>query len=404
MAISKVRVTHAQLVAFDAATALLEKRKYLPASRKFLALLKVVKFAEAYVNLGNCYRGLGREDSAGMAYESSLSVPLLSGNHGMALNNLGLHQYVLGNDVEAIRWYKKCIEADPENLDVYWNQATSVLRMACSGRLDLMGIGWDLYETRFSKTVPTKLHTDVTLPLWSGDKCAVIVLAEQGIGDQFMFGRYLFALREYTGCRVVVQCEASLAFMFNLAGFSTCFKPSDVAASLEGVQVIPICSLARAFWDSPLIRAEWMDGLVSSVREFSSDFYNIGVVWAGSATHANDKHRSVGVGRFNRLNRIEGVKLWSFQGGGYNSLECKNWHDTMAAINGLDLVITVDTSVAHACGAMGKPCWVMMPSQETDFRWGSEGSSNFWYPSVRVFRNPNDWDFVFNNVYEELAG
>lgn len=395
MATCNVRINH--LVAFDAATALLEKGRYLQASRKFLALLKLVKFAEAYVNLGNCYRGLGNESSAGMAYESSLSVPLLSGNRGMALNNLGLHQYVMGNDIEAIRWYKKCIEEDPSNPDVYWNQATSVLRMACSGRLDLFPVGWDLYETRFSKTVPTKLHTDVTLPLWSGDKCDVIVLAEQGIGDQFMFGRYLFALSAYTGCRVIVQCEPSLAGLFSSAGFETCFKPSEVSGSC---QVIPMCSLARAFWDSPSSCAEW---LAAAPREFSSEYYNIGVVWAGSSSHANDKHRSVGVGRFNKISRISGVKLWSFQGGGYNSLDCKNWEDTLAAIAGLDLVITVDTSVAHACGAMGKPCWVMMPSQETDFRWGSVGSSNFWYPSVRVIRNPNDWNYVFESMYEELS-
>ena len=396
MVTSKIRVEH--LVAFDAATALLEKKKYLPASRKFLALLKTVKFAEAYVNLGNCYRGLGNELSAGMAYENSLSVPLLSGNRGMALNNLGLHQYVMGNDIAAIRWYKRCIEEDPDNKDVYWNQATSVLRMACSGRLELMGVGWDLYETRFSKTIPTRLHTDVTLPLWSGDRCAVIVLAEQGLGDQFMFGRYLSVLKAYTGCNVYVQCEPSLAGIFKDAGFQTCFKPSEV---VEPCQVIPMCSLARAFWDSGC-SAEWV--VKPSAREFSSETFNVGVVWAGSSTHANDAHRSVGVGRFNRLSRVEGIKLWSFQGGGYADLGCVTWEDTMSAIMGLDLVITVDTSIAHMCGCLGKSCWVLMPSQETDFRWGSTGSSNFWYPSVRVFRNPNDWDYVFNEVYGELAG
>jgi hypothetical protein len=215
-----------------------------------------------------------------------------------------------------------------------------------------------------------------------------------------MFGRYLNALEEFTGAKVIVQCAPSLEPIF--VGFETCQFVSTAKADYA----VPMCSLARAFWDTG-VSGSWLSGLFRT-RSFNEDDFNIkddfniGVVWAGSSTHANDKFRSVLPGRFARLARLEGVKLWSFQGGAYNNLGCKTWTDTLEAINGLDLVISVDTSIVHACGSLNRPCWVLMPSQETDFRWGSKGSTNPWYSSVKVYRNDNDWNDVFNTVVNDV--
>jgi ADP-heptose:LPS heptosyltransferase len=87
-----------------------------------------------------------------------------------------------------------------------------------------------------------------------------------------------------------------------------------------------------------------------------------------------------------------------------NALDINSWEDTCEAIEAMDLIITVDTSVAHLAGCLGKECWMLQPLKDTDFRWGldSMGSKNDWYDSVKVFRNPNSWDVVFKQVIEEV--
>ena len=121
-------------------------------------------------------------------------------------------------------------------------------------------------------------------------------------------------------------------------------------------------------------------------------------------THTNDRNRSVGVERFLGLGRA-GLRMLSFKERGPKGIEylntCKDWSLTAEVLNGVDLLITVDTSVAHMAAALGRPVWLLQPRIETDFRWG-HGSSCIWYNSVRVFQNPLGWDELFKRVSAEL--
>jgi hypothetical protein len=387
---------------FDKGVRALDNKKY---EKAIGYLKKAGSFKEAYLNLGVAYSGMEYNNLARESYElaASDSIQFLDGRVGgyaMAENNLGLLDYKLGNDMSALTRYIKAIDMEEEYGDAHWNLAGSLLRLACSGLYDYWDMGWDEYEWRFKKSVPTRLTIDSgVVRRWQGESSGgVCILAEQGLGDQFMWGRYIGMVAGLVD-RVVIQCSGELQEVFKAAGYETCFNVSESGCAWS----IPMCTLAKAFGFG---KGDWLNGIVG-VRTFDSAEFNVGIVWRGSATHANDKLRSVTEYRFHRL--AKHVSLWSlvpeFKGNKYiKPLECGSWLETLEAINGLDLVICVDTSVAHACGALGKPCWVLMPLANTDFRWGTEGlgEKNLWYPETKVYRNNGDWDAVFDNVERDI--
>jgi hypothetical protein len=170
------------------------------------------------------------------------------------------------------------------------------------------------------------------------------------------------------------------------------------------MQAISMGSLSRIYEGIP--NGQWLQDY-GQTHTFPSERYNIGIVFAGSATHANNRNRSVPVHRFHALAKYAnlyclspGFKTTKFVKG----LDIASWESTIAYIRGLDLVITVDTSIVHLCGCLGVECWMLQPLKETDFRWGDEsmGSKNIWYPSVQIYRNPNDWNVVFDQVEQDL--
>jgi hypothetical protein len=144
--------------------------------------------------------------------------------------------------------------------------------------------------------------------------------------------------------------------------------------------------------------------------------FRIGFVWAGSANHQNDRNRSCPLEQFHVLVR-EGITLYSLQkgvdpgdltkfGNGLIDLsrDLHDFTDTAAAVQNMDLIITVDTSVAHLAGAMNKPVWVLLP-YASDWRWLVDREDSPWYPSAKLFRQtcPGDWETTFNNVVNTLA-
>ncbi len=144
----------------------------------------------------------------------------------------------------------------------------------------------------------------------------------------------------------------------------------------------------------------------------------VGLVWAGSSTHKNDRNRSMKLAHLITLGQISGVRLFSLQKGdaaiqaknppaGVELVdwtdELKDFADTAALIANLDLIIAVDTSLAHLAGAMGKPVWMLLPFVP-DWRWLLEREDSPWYPSMRLFRQPcrGDWESVIRRMAEEL--
>jgi len=248
---------------------------------------------------------------------------------------------------------------------------------------------------------------------------------EQGFGDTIQFVRYapLVAAR---GARVVVACHALL---------------TDLLRSIKGVQVIgtdepppafdyhtPMMSLPRAFetrldtipasvpylFAQPARLEAWRRRLAArGARQ------RIGLVWAGNPKYPRDRARSCAVERLAPLLMLRDCMFYSLQKGATAaevvkldpsgervldySGELESFADTAALIGALDLVISVDTAVAHLAGALGKPVWILLPFAP-DWRWLQEREDSPWYPTARLFRQPRrgDWDSVLERVAAEL--
>ena len=389
---------------YNKATMMLGKGQWKKALPIFKKCLSEYKFKEAYINLGNCYKSEGSPAKMLECYKAAIddNVPGLDSGVNkivvQALTNLGLAYFAYGDNDQAIHYLSKAIKLDECAWAAWWNLSITNLKLASSGELSRFAKGWEMYDARFLKDNPIKLkNTKENLVYWDGINGgeSIIILAEQGIGDNIMFGRYLASVAAVFD-KVYVQCDPSLNPLFDD------YECVTDASFCDAVLAYPMCSLAKLFNNGIPLPGDWLYGKFGT-RSFPSDSFNVGIVWAGSDTHVNNANRSVSIGRFSRLARY--ANLYSLSPGfkstkHVKSLDIKTWTDTAECINGLDLVISVDTSVIHLCGSLGRPGWVLQPSFETDFRWGT-GSRSVWYDSIDVFQN-NGWEETFDNVEAAL--
>lgn len=390
---------------YNRATAMLNKNSHKKAIPIFNKCLSQYKFKEAYINIGNCYKALNEPTKMMSAYLAAIDPdvpcldPAVTKITSQALTNLGLGYFAYGEDHKAIHYLTKAIKLDEKAWSAWWNLSIANLKLASSGETERFAKGWEMYDARFLKEGAIKLKNNKeNLVYWDtvSSGPSIIVLAEQGIGDNIMWGRYLSLLREKFD-KVYVQCDPSLNVLF--PGYE-CVTD---AIYCDAEVAYPMCSLAKCFNNGVPIDGAWLSGSFGS-RSFPADRFNIGIVWAGSASHVNDANRSVSIGRFSRLSRIANLYSLSpnFKSTKYvQSLDIKTWTDTAECINGLDLVISVDTSVIHLVGALGRPGWLLQPRFETDFRWG-KGPRSLWYDSIDVYQNPTGWEDLFDRVETDL--
>jgi hypothetical protein len=248
--------------------------------------------------------------------------------------------------------------------------------------------GWRLYESR--RDVPglgMPTHAGAAYPEWLGEDLKgkrLAVCAEQGFGDQLMFGRYLSRLRE-RGAEVMILCDPrAVARTFEAAGYLT--RPLFNDRPLPQADCWTFFgSLPYRLGLGPPPQAEYLSFALSSGG-------GVGVMTAGNPLHPNDAHRSLSPDQAAELLRL-GRDLSPASTGALDFL------DTAEIVAALDLVITVDSAVAHLAGAMGKACWVLLPWKGLDWRW-ADGIRSPWYPSMRLFRQPKpgDWRSVLEAV------
>lgn len=406
-------IDHEAIVVYNKGTAALQQGKYEKAITLLKKSIKIGETVDAWLNLGTAYKFLDKDTLALGAFtmatsssiycmETCFSIP------GMAFNNLGLMAYVCGNDTLAEKYYNTALGLWPEFHDCTWNLATCVLRQVCSGNFARWNEGWDLYESRFKKSTAVCVHGvfgSIAHKVWGGQKnCRVVVAQEQGIGDNIMLSRFIPAIEKLYGITCDFQVNAALGDLLSMNGIS-CPKKIDVRAY---DYVLPLGSICRFVGE--IDREAYLKS--PSMQLPSSGGLNIGVVWSGSPSHANDRHRSCPSGYFRDLTRFG--KLWNLNPGctnlpsWVNSLDLPDWTATAAAISAMDFCVCVDTSVAHMCGALGVPCYLLQPYKETDFRWGdasftaSEYEQNIWYASVTVIKNPSSWEKCFENLEKAI--
>jgi hypothetical protein len=249
--------------------------------------------------------------------------------------------------------------------------------------------GWRAYEGR---AVPvTKGATGrptLSFPEWRGEPVrSLLVVREQGLGDQIMFARYLPVLQA-SGIAVTLLCAPALVRLFCGLGFEvlpasgeTAIPRRDAWALLPSLPYHLHTTLATI---PPPIRLP-SQGTGSG----------IGIMWRGNPDHDNDRHRSLPEAPGHELLGLPGaVSLHPADTG------ARDFEDTRQIIAGLERVISVDTSIAHLAGSMGKPVSILLPATGLDWRWGVSGERSPWYPSARLHRqlHPGDWRSVLDQL------
>jgi tetratricopeptide (TPR) repeat protein len=371
--------------------------------------------AELHFNLGTAFQKAERYEDACVSFRLALK---LNPDHVRAIMNMGTSLRSLGALDEAIDCLRRATEIAPDYADAQWNLALTLLMAG-----DYTS-GWKAYEWRLK--IPDIPIRKLPHEYWDGSVRpgkTLLLYTEQGIGDAIQFIRYAGMARARVG-RIILQCHTSLVrLLSDVDGVDQVL--SDGEPVLKCDLCLPLLSLPRVLGATledipnkiPYLKAD--DRLTEQWRSKMDPLrYKIGVAWAGNPKHLDDHNRSCNLTAFAHLMKLPGVIFYSLQKENPDmrsmnvpegislidkTNELTDFADTAALIVNLDLIITVDTSVAHLAGALGRPVWTLLPFAP-DWRWMLNRNNTPWYPTMRLFRQKNfgDWDSVFVNVEKAL--
>src|SRR5471030_2793086 len=414
-------------------------------------------YAEAHYNLGIVLQTLDRLPEAEAAYGQAL---LIRPDSVEAHNNLGNVLWALHRPADAVAAYRRALALRPNLAEGHHNlgnvlkelgsltDAEAAFRRALAIRADyhdakvslaslLLSIGeyeegWQLYDSRYEQ--PGFIHYQtqslLTCPRWRGEALAgksLLAWQEDGLGDMVQFGRYLPLLKAQGAVHIAFGCAPALHRLF---------------ATVEGVDAVIDHETAQAraleydYWTSPMsaplhlrtttdaipdaIHLKLDPMLVDRWRARLATLppgRKIGLVWKGNPKHHNDANRSLpSLATLAPLWSVPGVSFVSLQKGQgeeegqsppaglpllHLGTDLSDFADTAAIIGELDLLICVDTSAAHIAASLGKPCWVLLPREDIDWRWVRERNDSPWYPqTLRLFRQAADesWSTAVERV------
>lgn len=442
----------APLLAYaDALTQAGNRRHAIDTYRRLLAFHPAI--APAWNNLGVCLQQEGDLSEAIAAFERAASLDASSAavlnNFGFALSEYGVRARAadvlrraialdpslaeahnnLGNILRAEddragarRAYETAIRCRADFPEPHWNLAQLLLQ---DGEFEQ---GWVEYEWRWRRTDFTSPQRRFPQPLWNGEDVqgkTVLVHAEQGFGDTIQFIRYL-SLVQGRGARIVLECQPALVRLFlglpmvhAVVGTGSPLPPFDVH--------VPLMSLPRIFGttvrtipkQTPYVNVHGAD-----VRQWrsvlSGDGPAVGVVWSGTQHLKVLRNRTCPLPLMAPLFSVAGVRMYSLQVGdaaaelakvptGFRPVDLgphlHDFADTAAAVSMLDVVISIDTAVAHLAGALGRRVWLILP-EDADWRWMRDRDDTPWYPEMRLFRERRGegWPPVIARVGEALRG
>jgi len=401
---------------------------------------------QAYNNLGVVYKELGRNEEALFAYQKVLE---LNPNDSAALNNLGNLRRNMGDTTGAIADLKRSITLNPNYADAYSNlgaiykenkefdramfyyqKALALNPEHTNAQFDiaLMELskghyesGWSGYEYRL-KMNELLAKTDVyTSPLWRGESLqnkTIILQTEQGFGDTIMFIRYAPYFREL-GAKIIVRTRLELVALFrSIQEVDEIICEEDPLP--EHDFYLPLLSCPQRFKTvlQTIPRKFPYLGSPKNGLSLERKSLHVGITWSGSPTNRGHKDRYVGLKILSQLFDIDHISWYSLQiGEDSHEIQSFNLHDTIidktelltdfaqtaAFIEALDLVISVDTSVAHLSGALNKKTFVLL-SKPAEWRWMQEGETTPWYESLLLFRQEirGDWQKPILQIKEKL--
>lgn len=376
--------------------------------------------SEAWVNNGNIYLDLQMFEQSLLCYDKAI---MINPNNANAYGYRALALQGLSRPDEALVDFNIGLLKDPTNPEIKWNKGLFLLQFG--NFID----GWALYEARLYKydlLNNYKLHGDSE---WRGEKSllgkTILITHEQGFGDSIQFCRYLPLLREL-GAKVTFRCPAPLVELMNT------IKPEIELTDLVTDDIsydyyCPLMSLPHAFKSTvetlpaniPYLFCNEIKYNMWSSKLSKSNLLRIGIAWTGNPNHQNDKFRSIPLSELEKLLSLP-FEFHSLQkehsGENFTTIKSnKNFNinlhegmlndfsDTAALIQCMDLIISVDTSIAHLAGAMGKTLWVMLPLH-SDYRWLKDRTDSPWYPTAKIYRQiiANGWSQVIDKISNDL--
>ncbi|GFO65347.1 tetratricopeptide repeat protein [Geomonas paludis] len=376
-------------------------------------------YGNAYYHLGHALRAQGEWQGAAQCYRK---VVELQPDHLKGWVNLGGSLLSLNQFDDALPALRVALALDPESVDAHWNLALALLALG-----DYRD-GWREYQWRLKDPAGAFDTGFMGRQLWDGSPLAgrtLLLRAEQGFGDAIQFFRYAQLLARQ-GNKVVLECRRELLPLFAGQGDGlTLFAageappPFDTYAYLLSLPHLLGTALESIPPQTPPLKADAALSAQWRARMAPGTGLRVGVVWAGSAGYKRDRYRSLAAQALAPLAAVPGVTLYNLQlgaaaeelallsGGGTCvdlSAGLEDFAHTAALIDNLDLVVAVDTAVAHLAAAMAKPVQLMLPFS-CDWRWLQGRSDSPWYPSVTLHRQPapGQWQPVIEAVAREMA-
>jgi tetratricopeptide (TPR) repeat protein len=383
------------------------------------ALVLQPKNAEVCNNLGIALKAQNKLPEAIAAYRQALAI---QPNYAEAHNNLGAALQAQNKLDDALTSYRRALIINAGYQKAHFHEALALLLKG-----DFRN-GWRKYEYRWTSELK-HFQRPFSAPRWFGDRPlrgkSILLYAEQGIGDTLQFVRYLPQVAAL-GATIYLEVQPTLKpLLSSLPGVHQIFGQGELLPPFDFH--CPLLSLPLAFstelasipaapryLQAPVeLSLRWREALASSGG------LKVGVVWSGNPGHVNDHNRSIPLTDFQRLFHQDIGRFYSLQKDirpaemalleGLPEVmdlspQIAKFTDTAAIVENLDLVISVDTSVAHLAGALGKPTWLLLP-YSPDWRWLLNREDSPWYPTMRLFRQPatGDWDSVLTKVSEELV-
>jgi hypothetical protein len=341
---------------------------------------------------------------------------------------LGVALKELGHLDGAVASFRRALEINPDLAEAHLNLSSLLLS------LGQYADAWPKYETRYHTNINGRyvILPDVSFPQWQGEPLtgkSLVIWPEQGFGDEIQFARYIPLLKIRGVSRITLVCKSPLkALLGTLEGVDAVVSQSEAAS-------LPFHDYWTFSMSLPLHFATTVETIPSGLPYLSvlperldvwrdrlpTGGLKVGLVWKGSAGHKNDANRSLpSLSTLATLWSVPGVTFVSLQKGQGEEEAAtppagqpivnmgsgiQDFADTAAIVAQLDLVICIDTAIAHLAGALGKPCWVLLPASGTDWRWLRERTDSPWYPDVmRLFRQTkaDDWAATIGEVAQTL--
>ena len=376
-------------------------------------------YANAYSNRGIALQELKRLDEALASYDKAIAI---KPDYVEAHSNRGIALHELKRLDEALACYNKAINIKPDCTTAHWNLSL------CNLLGGNFKNGWEEYEWRWkseeiSKTAGVR---NFSKPLWLGVESlknkTILLYSEQGLGDTIQFCRYAQLVAEL-GAKVILEVQKPLVNLLqNLKGPIQIIAKGDTPTNFD--YQCPLLSLPLAFKTElhtiPSLQSIWTDE--EKIAEWQAKLgkkskLRIGIVWSGSAEHKNDHNRSLTLSKLlpylspnleyvclqKELRATDKELLLDHRQIKYFGDKLEDFTDTSALCELMDVVISVDTSIAHLAGTLGKPTWVLLPYCP-DWRWLLDRNDSPWYPSAKLYRQEKiyDWNGVLEKVRSDL--